>query len=97
MHERDAERIALGIFKTADKASERITLGTVERRPAELAGHPPGHCPPSRRRAEESDRQADWHQSFRLITGCQPILLCLCNLAGPVGPGEANQYRAEMK
>ena len=43
------------------------------------------------------DRQADWHQSSRLLTGCQHILLSLCNLASPAGPGEVNQYRAEMK
>src|SRR6476646_7811839 len=29
----------------ADKTGERITLGTVEHRLTELAGHPPGHCP----------------------------------------------------
>jgi hypothetical protein len=44
VREQDAERIALDIYQQADKTGERITLGTVERRLAELAGHPPGHC-----------------------------------------------------
>ena len=44
VREQDAKRIARDIFGHADKTGERITLGTVERRLAELAGHPPGHC-----------------------------------------------------
>ena len=35
---------AADVFKQADATGERNTLGTVERRLAELAGHPPGCC-----------------------------------------------------
>ncbi len=41
----DAERIALDVFQHADETGEHITLGTVERRLAELAAHPAGHRP----------------------------------------------------
>ncbi len=40
-HQDDALAVAVDIFNQADRSGERITLGTVERRLAELASHPP--------------------------------------------------------
>ena len=36
-------------------------------------------------RLTATDRQADWHQSSRLLTGCERMVLYLCNLASPAG------------
>ena len=41
-HQDDALAVAVDVFKRADASRERVTLGLVERRLAELAGHEPG-------------------------------------------------------
>ena len=48
------------MFERADKSGERITLGMVERRLAELAGHPPGHCAMCRAAGRVTVQQVFW-------------------------------------
>ena len=40
-HQQAALQVALDVFQHADATGERLTLGTVERRLAELRSHPP--------------------------------------------------------
>ena len=56
----DALRVSLDVFKQADATGERITLGTVERRLAELAGHPPGCCELCTAAANVTVQQVYW-------------------------------------
>ena len=80
MQEQDAERIALDIFKAANTAGERITLGTVERRLAELLSHPPGHCPLCAAAAEITVQRVFWiAASFGRAAG---DALAGCSVAG---------------
>ena len=61
VREQDAERIALDIIKRADAAGERVTLGMVERRLAELLSHPPDcRCGVCQAAGEVTARGVNW-------------------------------------